>query len=178
MATCPKCSIEVQDDSTECPACGIIFQKYLAKQQIKEEERRIKELEAVRIAQAHEEQQKKDSSNEEETQQPAPQPLSIVSIRKSLLPKILIPFLLVIITGGFFGYNFWKKQQIAVPEISFLVATKEAFLGKFRSDITVDGEIFIVPQSRVNIKMGLVEVGLIPMRTLLPAIPDMGESQP
>jgi len=47
-------------------------------------------------------------------------------------------------------------------------AEKAPLEEKVLPDVTVDGEVFIVTKDRQNIKLGLVEVALIPMQTMMP----------
>jgi hypothetical protein len=47
-------------------------------------------------------------------------------------------------------------------------AEKETLVDKVLPDVTVDGEVFIVTKGGQSIKLGLVEVALIPMETLDP----------
>ncbi len=52
--------------------------------------------------------------------------------------------------------------------LALRTAEKETLAEKALPDVTVDGEVFIVTKGGQSIKLGLVEVVLIPMETLMP----------
>jgi hypothetical protein len=64
----------------------------------------------------------------------------------------------------------WTLAIILLVLITAGLALGLFFLIKAKSDITIDGEVFIVTKGGQSIKLGLVEVALIPMATLKPYI--------
>jgi hypothetical protein len=65
-----------------------------------------------------------------------------------------------------------QGTPVAPTKVNVLLARqtaeKETLVEKVLPDVTVDGEVFIVTKGGQSIKLGLVEVALIPMQTLLP----------
>ena len=78
-----------------------------------------------------------------------PQPAKATS-PKLFLAVVLLSVVCVGLSGGMFYVIRGKPDK---PDI----------LIKFRHDMPLDGEVFIVTEGAQNIKLGLVEVGLIPM---------------
>src|ERR1041384_3755090 len=80
---------------------------------------------------------------------PARNAEAVSASASSPLPKVLAAFAIValMVVGGFFAYKIWKNLF---------------------SDITLDGQVFIVTKGGENVKLGLVPIAIIPLTDLTP----------
>lgn len=148
---CPKCGFPRQPESNECPKCGILFDKY-------EDFIKNKRTEPVRKVIVEEKVEEK---------------IEIKEFVKIFLEKLSIKERIESVNVFLKKLSVKKVpqptsfQKKALILLAVLIIIGIGFI-IFKPDITINGEIFIVKKGGQNIKLGLAEVKVFPMETLLP----------